>query len=160
MPREPNGEGNGGEPPPPPKPNPYTGPDYAGFVFILVSSSGAPTHVLTISTQENKNIDEMANISGLWYPAHNPSNTINPVTGYIAGNDASQIINCSWGTPDAYHDLQGTLTYNVGKESGPQRAVPSAYLDGNVTGYVNGNPQSGGPGHVSGTGEKQPLLAP
>jgi hypothetical protein len=159
MPRQPNGEGNGGGPPPP-RYNPYLGPNYQGFVFVLVSSSNAPTHILTISTQTNENIDAMANITGLWYPAYNPSNTINPISGYIAGNGESQIIACWWGNPNDYHALQGTLTYNVGKLGGPGLVWPSAYLDGDVTVYANENPEKGGPGHVSGTGRRQPLAAP
>jgi len=101
----------------------------------------------------------MANITGLWYPLHNPSSTgPNPVTGYIAGN--GDVINCSWGTPDSYHELQGTLAYSTGSGPSGEVAEPSAYLNGDVTIFVNENPQPGGPGHVSGTGEKQPLAAP
>jgi hypothetical protein len=163
MPREPNGEGNGGgKPPPPPPPHhPYSGPNYAGFVFVLSSGSGKPTHILSISTQENQNIDYMANITGLWYPKGDDSNA-KPITGYIAGN--GDAINCNWSPPSSggYNVLQGTLTYNAGSGPGGEVAEPSAYLDGDVTSYdANGNVQPGkGPGPVSGTGEKQPLRAP
>jgi hypothetical protein len=53
--------------PPPPPPTPYRGPNYQGFVFVLVSSSGRANHVLTISTQTNENFFEQAYITGSWY---------------------------------------------------------------------------------------------
>jgi hypothetical protein len=165
MPRQPNGEGNGGGPPPPPPPHhPYTGPNYAGFVFTLDSSSGKPAHGLTISTQADQNIDYIANITGLWYPYGDDANA-RPITGYIAGN--GDAINCTWTTSDGYNVLQGTLTYSAETKSGlggrgPGMARPSAYLDGTVTAYdANGNVLPGkGPGPVSGTGEEQQLAAP
>jgi hypothetical protein len=162
MPRQPNGEGNGGGPlfPPPPPPDPYTGPNYAGFVFTLVSSNGSPTHILTISTQADKFFFEMAEITGFWNPENNPSGSTNPISGFISGNGESQNISCAWNIPADYHVLNGTLTYSAGSGPGGTEAEPSAYLDGTVTVYDNGNPQSRGPGHVSGTGEAQLLAHP
>jgi hypothetical protein len=158
MPRQPNGDGK------PPPPRPYSGPNYAGFVFVLASGIGKPNHILAISTQENQNIDYLANITGLWHPKGDDSNA-KPITGYIAGN--GDVINCNWitsKTSGAYNVLQGTLTYNVGKKSGTTAGVigPSAYLDGDVTAHdANGDVIPGmGPGPVSGTGQKQPLAAP
>ena len=145
--------------PPPPSP-PYSGPNYQGFVFVLPSSSGAPTHILAISTQQNENIAEMAYITGLWYPSENPTNQ-NSVIGQIGGNGG--VISCVWGlTSNGYHELLGTLTYNAGGvgKFGQGLGWPSAYLDGDVAVYVGGNPQSGGPGHVSGWGRRPILTAP
>jgi hypothetical protein len=159
MRRQPNVEGNAGEEmfPPPPPFDPYTGPNYAGFVFTLVSSNGSPTHILTISTQADKDWFEAAEITGFWDPESNPSGTTNPILGFISGNGASQNISIAWNIPSDYHVLNGTLTYSAETDG---RALPSAYLDGTVTIYDNGNPQSGGPGHVSGTGEAQQLAHP
>jgi hypothetical protein len=164
MARQPNGEGNG--PPPPPPPHPYTGPNYADFLFVLPSGATPPkpTHILIISTQESLKYNYVASISGLWYPEGDDSNP-NSVIGQISGNGDG--IYCSWATKKGgYNVLQGTLTYNagtkVGRGAGIVEAVPSAYLDGDVTAYDdNGNVLPGmGPGPVSGTGEKQPMAAP
>jgi hypothetical protein len=157
MPREPNGEGNGDGKPQPPQP--YTGPNYAGFVFELVSSSGKKPHTLSISTQENQNFDYLAAITGHWY---NDPSDVKPFTGNITGNGDG--IKCEWSAGGGTNFLQGTLTYNVGEKSGPTAGEigPSAYLDGDVTHYdPDGDVSPGmGPGHVSGTGQKQPLAAP
>jgi hypothetical protein len=152
--------------PPRPHPTPYQGPNYQGFVFVLVSSTpGKANHVLTISTQTNENFFEQAYITGSWY-GDNPSQP-KAIEGVITGNGTG--INCSWSPPPpsgsttttspqhSKNVLAGTLTYNVGKFSATTGLIwPSAYLDGDVTAYdTNGEVISGGPGHVTGTGAKQ-----
>ena len=155
-----------------PHPTPYRGPNYQGFVFVLVSNTpGKATHVLTISAQTNENFFEQAHITGSWY-GDNPSQP-KAIEGVITGNGTG--INCSWSPPPpagstttttpqhSKNVLQGTLTYNVGKFSATTGLTwPSADLVGDVTAYdTNGNVISGsGPGHVSGTGAKQVLALP
>jgi hypothetical protein len=151
---------------PPLHPTPYRGPNYQGFVFVLVSSSGKANHVLTISTQTNENFFEQAYITGSWY-GDDPSQP-KAIEGVITGNGTG--ISCSWSPPNtagsttqhSKNVLTGTLTYNVGKFGAATGLIwPSAYLDGEVTAYdINGNVISGGPGHVSGTGAKQVLALP
>jgi len=133
-----------------PKIDPYNGPNYQGFVFTLYSSSGKPTHYLTIATQTAEVFFAQAYITGYW---QGDGGTPKPVAGLITGNGDG--ISCSWSTPNGKNVLEGALTYSVGKfgvTSG--LAWPSAYLDGNVTAYdANGNVLQGmGPGHVYGEG--------
>ena len=149
-----------------PHPTPYRGPNYQGFVFVLVSSSGKANHVLTISTQTNENFFEQAYITGSWY-GDDPSQP-KAIEGVITGNGTG--ISCSWSPPNtagsttqhSKNVLTGTLTYNVGKFGAATGLIwPSAYLEGDVTAYdINGNVISGGPGHVTGTGAKQVLALP
>ena len=149
-----------------PHPTPYRGPNYQGFVFVLVSSSGKANHVLTISTQTNENFFEQAYITGSWY-GDDPSQP-KAVEGVITGNGTG--ISCSWSPPNtagstpqhSKNVLAGTLTYNVGKFGAATGLIwPSAYLEGDVTAYdTNGDVISGGPGHVTGTGAKQVLALP
>ena len=151
---------------PRPHPAPYRGPNYQGFVFVLVSSSGKANHVLAISTQASEFFFEQAYITGSWY-GDDPSQP-KFVEGVITGDGTG--INCSWSPPNSagsttQHSknvLAGTLIYNVGKFGADTGLVwPSAYLEGDVTAYdTNGNVIPGGPGHVSGTGAKQIMALP
>jgi hypothetical protein len=153
--RIPNGGGDEKLIIPPPPYWGYTGPNYQGFVFGLLSSIGKPTHGLTIATQTNEHIFEQAVITGSWYPADDPS-AGKPYQGLITGN--GDAISCTWTTSNGYNVLQGTLTYKAAEFNvfppPPQWVPPSAYLDGDVTAYdANGNViQGAGPGPVSGKG--------
>jgi hypothetical protein len=149
-------------PPPPPPTNPYSGPDYQGFVFILVSSIGKSNHVLTIGMQVNEKLYEVAYITGLWYSQNEDAFQAKPVEGAIIDNGYS--IKCSWSPPPSPPAkptvknlvLTGSLVYYPGSFGVVGLTRPSAFLDGNVVAYdSNNNVVEGmGPGPVSGTGTK------
>jgi len=137
----------------------YDGPFYQGFVFFLVSAAGRANHILTITLQID-GFEPNAGILGTWRSQDNPA-SLKPVEGVIIQGGGG--IECQWSTPSGGTNvLTGTLTYNPG---GYTRftglAWPTAFLDGDVTAFdANGNPTGGGPGHVSGTGARQMMVAP
>jgi hypothetical protein len=135
---------------------PYNGPNYAGFIFTLISADGSPTHLLAISTQVPEVSHYQAYIQGTWQ-GENPAGggSPKPVSGLITADGAG--IQCSWTTPNGINVLKGTLTYSPGRfgDSGTHIGFvpPEAYLDGAVTAYdSNGKVLPGGPGNVSGSG--------
>jgi len=140
-------------------PHPYSGPNYQGFVFVLVSSTpGKPNHILTIAQQFNEHYLPIASIAGSWR-GDSPTSQ-KPVNGLITGNgDGIQV---SWTTPNGSNVLTGTLAYEPGSfgKHPVEWILPHARLDGDVVAYdAQGNVIPGaGPGHVSGTGMR-PLLA-
>jgi hypothetical protein len=84
----------------------YTGPNYQGFHFTLVSGSGKPTHTLTIITQASELLTETASITGDW----KGDGAAKSITGLITDNGGG--IDCGWTTPNGKNVLQGTLTYS------------------------------------------------
>jgi hypothetical protein len=130
----------------------YDGPFYQGFVFVLVSSAGKANHILTISLQID-GFGPNAGIIGSWRSQDNPA-SLKPVEGWITQGGGS--IECQWSTPNGGTNvLTGTLSYNPGRFTRVTGlAWPSAFLDGDVTAS-----DGGGPGHVSGTGTRQMVLA-
>jgi hypothetical protein len=146
---------NGPPPPPPPPPtDPYSGPDYQGFVFVLVSSVGKSNHILTIGMQVNEKLYDVAYISGLWYAEGDPSQA-KSIEGAILDNGGA--IKASWSPPNTTGQtnvLTGSLTYYPGGFGNITFIRPWAYLAGEVTAYDDqGNVLQGkGPGPVSGTG--------
>ena len=136
----------------------YDGPFYQGFVFVLVSSAGKANHILTISLQID-GFGPNAGIIGSWRSQDNPA-SLKPVEGWITQGGGS--IECQWSTPNGGTNvLTGTLTYSPGRFARfTGLSWPSAFLDGDVTAFdAQGNPTGGGPGHVSGTGTRQMVVA-
>ncbi len=136
----------------------YNGPDYQGFVFVLVSSIGKANHILTISQQLDA-FGPLAGITGSWRAEEDPTN-LKPVEGAISQDGTG--IECQWSPPNGGTNvLAGTLTYNPGRFARLTGLVwPSAFLDAEVTSYdPQGNPTNAGPGHVTGTGMRQMLVA-
>ena len=142
-------------------PHPYNGPNYQGFVFVLVSSTpGKANHILTIAQQFNEHYLPLACITGYWRGDSPQSQK--PVEGLITRNgDGIQV---SWTTPNGTNVLTGTLTYEPGTFTNPPIGFiwPHALLDGEVVAYdAQGNVISGaGPGHVSGTGTRPWVALP
>jgi hypothetical protein len=140
-------------------PHPYNGPNYQGFVFVLVSSTpGKANHILTIAQQFYEHYLPLAYITGYWRGDSPQSQKL--LEGLITGNgDGIQV---SWTTPNGTNVLTGTLTYEPGSFTRPPIGFiwPHALLDGEVVAYdAQGNVIPGaGPGHVSGTGTR-PLVA-
>jgi hypothetical protein len=140
-------------------PHPYSGPNYQGFVFVLVSSTpGKANHILTIAQQFNEHYVPLAYVTGYW--RGDSAQSQKPVEGLITGNgDGIQV---SWTTPNGTNVLTGTLTYEPGSfgKRPIEFILPHAVLDGDVVAYdAQGNVIVGaGPGHVSGTGTR-PLVA-
>jgi hypothetical protein len=142
-------------PPPPPPSDPYSGPNYEGFVFTLLSGSGKATHFLTIAKQYNEQLTNTAYITGTWQGDGDPK----AMTGAIIENGGG--INCGWYNlptdPTVHNILIGTLSYSAGKFG---QVRPSGYLEGDVTSYdANTNTvRPGGPGHVYGDGGPPAVL--
>ena len=137
----------------------YDGPFYQGFVFFLVSANPQKgNHILTITLQID-GFAANAGILGTWRSQDNPA-SLKPVEGWITQGGGS--IECQWSTPNGGTNvLTGTLTYNPGRYTRfTGLAWPSAFLDGDVVDFDSaGNPTDKGPGHVSGTGMRQMLVA-
>jgi hypothetical protein len=136
---------------------PYTGPDFTGFVFTpLASSNGKGPFTLKIATQTPTEVLYQADITGTW--------DANNIVGYIRQQEGQLVINCFWTGQNYMHTLEGTVTYTAGYSLevrgpyGPVKAYvpPKGNLEGTVV-VVDNNwnvqPPTTGPGNVSGPGE-------
>jgi hypothetical protein len=150
-------------PQPPPKgpepSQPYTGPDFTGFLFSpLRSSNNKGPFSLNISTQTPTGFLYQADIAGTWGPGGTQ------YIGNIRQQEGGLVITCFWSGQNYMHTLNGTLTYTPGRFveiRGPDNlpigafVPPSGTLEGTVV-VVDNNwnvqPPTTGPGNVSGPG--------
>jgi hypothetical protein len=122
----------------------FDGPSFLNFVFHLKSSSNAPNHTLTITSQTSVSTN-FAFIQGTW---QGDGPNAKKFTGSIT--DGTVSITCSWA-----NGMGGTNTL-MGRVAPASRivALPSRWeLSGNVVATdAQGNVVTGGPGMVSGEG--------
>jgi hypothetical protein len=144
----------------PEPPQPYTGPDFTGFIFSpLTSSSDKGPFTLKILTQADTLFLHQANITGTW-----GNGGTNPITGFIRQDNGILNLTCMWIGKNYTHTLIAELTYTSGSfvevrglDNLPVEAFipPTATLNGSVAVVDNNwNPVAGGPGEVSGPGKR------
>jgi hypothetical protein len=129
----------------------FDGPSFQNFVFHLKSSSNAPDHTLTITSQTSVNTN-FAFIEGTW---HGDGPNAKQITGSIT--DGTVSLTASWA-----NGMGGTNTL-VGRLTPASRIVvfPARWeLSGNVVvTNAQGSIVPGGPGMVSGEGSPPEVLA-
>jgi hypothetical protein len=129
----------------------FDGPSFQNFVFRLKSSSNAPNHTLTITSQTSVNTN-FAFIQGTW---QGDGPNAKQITGSIT--DGSVSLTASWA-----NGMGGTNTL-VGRLAPVVSRIPvfpTAWeLNGNVV-VTNGQGSivAGGPGAVSGEGSPPQVL--
>jgi hypothetical protein len=135
-------------------PQPYNGPNFEGFLFIL-KSAGKPDHFLGISTQVSE--VNRALITGTW-KGDNPSASDplpKAMTGEIRYIGGVLTITVTWS--DSMNSMTGTLTYTPQHAGVGGADIPAkAFLEGKVTVSGSGTGMGGGtgPGNVSGYGSR------
>ena len=131
----------------------FDGPSFQNFVFQLKSSSNAPNHTLTITSQTSVNTN-FAFIQGTWQgDGPNAKN----ITGSIT--DGTVSLTASWANGmGGTNALVGRLT----PASSRIPAFPPRWeLNGNVVvTNAQGSIVAGGPGAVSGEGSPPQLREP
>jgi len=129
----------------------FDGPSFQNFVFHLKSSSNAPDHTLTITSQTSVNTN-FAFIEGTW---HGDGPNAKQITGSIT--DGTVSLTASWA-----NGMGGTNTL-VGRLTPASRIVafPARWeLSGNVVvTNAQGSIVPGGPGMVSGEASPPEVLA-
>ena len=129
----------------------FDGPSIQNFVFHLKSSSNAPNHILTITSQTSVNTN-FAFIQGTW---QGDGPNAKQITGSVT--DGTVSLTASWANGmGGTNTLVGTLTPVVSRIP----VFPTAWeLNGNVV-VTNGqgNVVAGGPGAVSGEGSPPQVL--
>jgi hypothetical protein len=142
---------------------PYTGPDFTGFLFSpLASSNGKGPFQLNISTQTPTQLLYQADIIGTWSTVGGSGG--NQCVGNIRQEGGALVITCYWSGQNYMHTLNGILTYTPGRFvqfRGPDNVPIDAYVPptGTLEGTVvvldnnwNVQPPTTGPGNVSGPG--------
>jgi hypothetical protein len=122
----------------------FDGPSFLNFVFHLKSSSNAPNHTLTITSQTSVSTN-FAFIQGTW---QGDGPNAKKITGSIT--DGAVSLTCSWA-----NGMGGTNTL-IGRATPSSRIVafpPRWEFSGSVVVTdAQGNIVAGGPGMVSGEG--------
>jgi hypothetical protein len=129
----------------------FDGPSFQNFVFHLKSSSNAPNHILTITSQTSVNAN-FAFIEGTW---QGDGPNAKQITGSIT--DGTVSLTASWANGmGGTNTLLGRLTPVVSRIP----VFPTGWeLNGNVV-VTNGQGSivAGGPGAVSGEGSPPQVL--
>jgi hypothetical protein len=131
----------------------FDGPSLQNFAFQLKSSSNAPNHTLTITSQTSVNTN-FAFIQGTW---QGDGPNAKQITGSIT--DGMVSLTASWA-----NGMEGTNTL-VGRLTPVVSRIPTFpprwELNGNVVvTNAQGSIVSGGPGAVSGEGSPPQLREP
>jgi len=129
----------------------FDGPSFQNFVFQLKSSSNAPNHTLTITSQTSVNTN-FAFIQGTW---QGDGPNAKQITGSIT--DGTVSLTASWANGiGGTNTLVGRLTPVVSRIP---VSPPRWELNGNVVvTNAQGSVVSGGPGAVSGEGSPPQVL--
>jgi hypothetical protein len=134
----------------PANPSSFDGLSFQSFVFNLKSSTNAPDHTLTITSQTPVSTN-FAFIEGTW---QGKGSAAKKFTGSIT--DGAVSITCSWA-----NGMNGTNTL-MGRIAPASSIVANRWeLTGNVVATDGtGNIVAGGPGMVSGEGSAPEVFEP